>query len=116
MGWFNRSEPTETAEYASLDAIETCVEKSKQEPVIVFKHSVTCPISAYAKREMDAFLNESKRIAYLLIVQEQRPLSSAVADHFQVRHESPQALLIDQGEVKTVLNHGQITQAALKGL
>ncbi len=43
----------------------------------------------------------------------QRPLARAIAERTNVRHESPQALLLEGGEVRWHASHGAITQESL---
>lgn len=85
-------------------------------PVLLFKHSLTCPISYGAFREFERFLAglpPSGLKIGLIHVQTARPASSRVAELSGVRHESPQALLFDGGEVRWHRSHGQITVKSL---
>ncbi len=58
----------------SLEALDELMVRSNKEPVAVFKHSTTCPVSAGAHREMAQFPGE---IA-LIEVQSARDLSREV--------------------------------------
>ncbi len=100
--------------YMQMKSSSDCIEKSQSEPVIVFKHSSSCPTSTYAKREMDAFIKTSGVTVYLVIVQDQRPLSNELVETLKIKHESPQALCIQNGEVKSHFSHYDITQDNLK--
>ncbi|UOQ46125.1 bacillithiol system redox-active protein YtxJ [Halobacillus salinarum] len=80
----------------------------------VLKHSLTCPISAEAKREFERFSSSSDFPCYILPIQESRALSNEMADRFQVKHESPQALLIKKGQVIWHDSHYSITEKNLK--
>ncbi len=102
--------------YSTLDSIDTVLEKSRQETVLILKHSATCPISGMAKNQMDRFLAENPIAAYLVVVQQQRPLSNQIAEKFQIRHESPQVLCLRNGEVIQVFNHSAIVYDNLKTL
>ena len=85
--------------------------------VLIFKHSLTCPISSGAFREFQSFLASGapQGVAVKLIeVQNARPASNRVAEVTGVRHESPQALLIEDGAVRWHRSHHQITAQALK--
>jgi bacillithiol system protein YtxJ len=86
-------------------------------PVLLFKHSLTCPISFGAFREFERFLAgklpNGLKIG-LIHVQTARPASSRVAELSGIRHESPQALLFDGGEVRWHRSHGQITARSLE--
>ncbi len=63
---------------------------------VIFKHSSSCGFSAIAKRRFEMNFPQGVPI-YLLVVQQQRDLSNQVAEEFNIRHESPQLLLIENG-------------------
>lgn len=81
---------------AQLDAIE---QESHATPVVIFKHSTSCPISAMAKTNFEGNSNTGNELYYYLDLLRFRDVSNAIADKFQVRHESPQVLLLKNGEV-----------------
>ena len=85
--------------------LEQLIARSHQAPVLIFKHSTTCPISAAAYREMQQLATE---IA-LVVVQNARDVSREVEARTGVRHESPQALLLRDGEVVWSASHWRIT-------
>jgi len=96
--------------YRTAKKLKECLNDSQEEPICIFKHSRTCPISMYAKQQVDSFLQMDGEIPiYLVVVQDQRPLSNEIASQMDVKHESPQFLLLKDGEVKAVLNHHNIT-------
>ena len=78
------------------------VRESHEHPVLIFKHSTTCSISAAAKGKLerqwsDASLPAGTALYYLDLLKF-RPLSAQVAQEFGVQHESPQLLLILDGK------------------
>ena len=81
---------------------------------VVFKHSSTCPISAAAHQEVEAYLTKHNITIYKLVVQEQPALKLDIAQHFLIKHESPQVIIIHDGKVKKVLNHRNITRVAIE--
>ncbi|MBY0124129.1 bacillithiol system redox-active protein YtxJ [Bacillus sp. S/N-304-OC-R1] len=86
-----------------------------EEQLIILKHSSTCPISQAAYEEYESFAEEQENLPmYYLIVQEERPLSNYIADKFNIKHESPQALLIRNGKVAWHASHWKITYSSLK--
>ena len=104
-------------ELATLADLEACLEESGG-PVVIFKHSTQCPTSADALDEFEAFVNdhpESARYFYLDLIAH-RDVSNAIAQLLDVRHESPQLILLEEGAVKTVLSHGDIDRAKLEEL
>ncbi len=78
---------------------------------IIFKHSTRCSISAMAKRrfEMDDDVLPKEIDLYFLDLISYRNISAEIAEIFQVHHESPQLLLIKNGECILDLSHGDIS-------
>ncbi|MCO4292050.1 bacillithiol system redox-active protein YtxJ [Solitalea sp. MAHUQ-68] len=84
--------------------------KQKQGYSIIFKHSTRCSISLFAKKRVEqdwAELPPNTEVYYLDLLN-YRPISSAIADIFQVYHQSPQLLLIKNGECIYETSHGEI--------
>lgn len=81
--------------------------------LILLKHSTICPTAARAFREVERFLSGTEAPAAWLSVTEERPLSDRVTALTGVRHESPQAFLLDRGTVRWHASHGAITRDAL---
>ncbi|MDX1910647.1 MAG: bacillithiol system redox-active protein YtxJ [Saprospiraceae bacterium] len=75
-------------------------ERSRQVPCLIFKHSTRCNISSIARfrLEDDWSFGPQEMEAYYLDLIQHRSVSNAVAETFQVYHESPQVLLIVEGE------------------
>ena len=94
------------------------LERAFGEPwALVFKHSTRCPVSSAAWREVAAFRKaHPEAVVYVVHVVEQRALSGAVAARTGVRHESPQAILLENGRVAWHDSHEGITSDALEGL
>jgi bacillithiol system protein YtxJ len=79
---------------------------------IIFKHSTRCSISMMAKRrfELDGNLfDASNTPLYFLDLITYRNLSAKVAEIFNVHHESPQLLLIKDGECVLDQSHSSIS-------
>lgn len=84
------------------------------EPMVLFKHSVTCPISMMAKRRFDAFVAANPAVpTRVVIVQRERPLSNAIEELLRVQHESPQAIVVHNGAVVWHGSHGKVTEDSL---
>jgi bacillithiol system protein YtxJ len=89
---------------------------AKEEPVLIFKHSTTCPISGRAAQRIDKLFRESKEplpTFYMVKVIESRPVSQLIAEHYEVKHESPQILLLKDGEAVWNTSHDEITAEAV---
>ena len=77
---------------------------------VIFKHSTRCSVSLMAKRkfEMDWDAIPKNTQMYFLDLIAHRDISAAIADVFQVHHESPQVLLIKDGECTLDASHSDI--------
>ncbi len=78
---------------------------------LIFKHSTRCSISLMVKRrfELDWDQLPGDLPLYFLDLIKYRELSNQIANDFSVYHESPQLLLIKDGECVLDLSHGQIS-------
>ena len=102
--------------FLHLNNIQELLNASQEWPVILFKHSATCPISSNAKTEMEAFMQVSPVPVYMVVVQEQRPLSNEIASVLNVVHQSPQAIVVWKGAAADSVSHYSIKGEALKKL
>jgi bacillithiol system protein YtxJ len=73
-------------------------ERSAQRPQVIFKHSIRCGISAVAKSRLERARASENIDFYFLDLINYRSLSKKVAEEFNVYHESPQVLIIKNGE------------------
>lgn len=80
---------------------------------LLFKHSTICPISTSAYEEFQAFLREQDVPAAVILVREDRPVSNEVAERYEIKHESPQIFLLEDGAVKWHTSHWKITKDAI---
>ncbi|MFC0562318.1 bacillithiol system redox-active protein YtxJ [Halalkalibacter alkalisediminis] len=102
-------------EIKQLTSMEDMTEFVKQPGKhLLFKHSTTCPISAKAHEEFQAFVEESNTSAAIVLVIEDRPVSNQIAEELGIKHESPQIFLIEDGNVLWNTSHWKITKNALK--
>lgn len=78
---------------------------------LIFKHSTRCSISMMARKrlEQDKEYIPAETAVYFLDLIRYRDISSAVADIFDVYHESPQLLVIKDGECIYHASHGNIS-------
>jgi bacillithiol system protein YtxJ len=93
------------------DQLSEIEKKSFSKPQIIFKHSTRCSISAGAKRvllhEMGAAKDEDFDIHYLDLLN-YRELSNQIESRYKVKHESPQILVIKNGECVYHASHGEV--------
>lgn len=98
-------------EITTLPEWENVLQKSKEKPVLLFKHSTTCPVSAAAYREFTSF--ESDMDAYLVKVIESRPVSNEIESNLGVQHQSPQIFIVSNEEPIWHASHWNITETKI---
>jgi bacillithiol system protein YtxJ len=100
MNWIPLNQETQ------LDEI---VANSTTIPQVIFKHSTRCSISSIAKNRLDKKDAPDGINFYLLDLIKYRSLSNKIAEDFQVRHQSPQVLVINNGKCVYDESHSGIT-------
>jgi bacillithiol system protein YtxJ len=95
---------------SDASALDSLFERSNAEPVLLFKHSNSCPISARAYRQMQ----EVKVPVSIVVVQEGRELSRDIEARTGVRHETPQALVLRNGRAVWAISHFDISAEAVE--
>lgn len=93
---------------------EQAIADSADHPVLVYKHSTQCPISARAAGEVERFTRDSDVDVRQVLVIEDRPASLRLAERAEVTHESPQAILLRDGKAVWHASHGAITEDVLR--
>lgn len=90
-------------------SFEEMADRSRERPVVIFKHSLTCPISAGAYDQMAEFEGE----VALVEVQRARELSTEIENRLGVTHESPQVIVLRNGLVVWNASHFKVTSDAV---
>jgi len=100
----------------SASQLDEIIERSKEVPCLIFKHSTRCGISSMAKYRLeDDWKFEQNEIEpYYLDILTFRSISNKVAEKFAVHHESPQMLFIKDGECTFEASHLDITVREIK--
>ncbi len=85
-------------------------EASYSKPQLIYKHSTRCANSYFALKDLQnipesTFENIN---GYLVDVTGQRTLSGEVSRYFNIRHESPQVIIVKDGEVIWTASHGNV--------
>lgn len=105
MNWVRLNKLTQ------LEEIDTA---SRKAPVLIFKHSTRCNISATALGRLERAwtpADDTEHTAYFLDLLAHRDISNAIAKRYGVEHESPQALVIRDGRCMHTTAHFGITYA-----
>lgn len=101
-------------ELRKLEDWQAALADSETQPILVFKHSTTCPISAAAHHRFSDYLTAGDTPpAYLVKVIESRPVSNAIAADLDVTHQSPQAILVRGRRAVWNASHGQISSESI---
>lgn len=87
---------------------------SSNKPQVIFKHSSRCSISSMARNRLDKNDSPEGIDFYFLDIINHRNISNKIAQDFKVHHESPQVLLINQGECVYDESHSGIQMDEIK--
>ena len=100
----------------SLDQLLQIKEQSKTIPVIIFKHSTRCVISRMVLREFESSFAEHQLSVslYILDLLTYREISNKIVSEFQVFHQSPQLIIIKNGEAIYHASHNDINSNNIK--
>lgn len=103
---------TNLTDLAQIDTIKKASGYS-----VIFKHSTRCSVSMMAKRgfESDWDAIPENTTLYFLDLIAHRDISAYIAEVFQVHHESPQTLLIKDGECILDSSHSDISAEEIAG-
>lgn len=100
MNWIELNEASQ---------IKDIKDRSGEKPQLIFKHSTRCSISSVAKSRLERTAAPPGVDFYFLDLVRYRQLSNLVAETFAVYHESPQVLLIKNGECTYDESHSGIS-------
>jgi len=106
---------TAIRQLTTVEQWDEALRRSGEKPVLVFKHSTQCPISAGAREALQRYVDDAGRAGTapcefaVVHVIENRPVSNAIAEATGVKHESPQAILLRDGKPVWHASHWTIT-------
>ena len=80
------------------EQLKQIISKSQIRPQVIFKHSTRCSISSVALQRLQKVSQPSDIDFYFLDLLSYRGLSGKIAETFRVPHESPQVLVIKDGQ------------------
>ena len=114
MGWFSGNKEEEKAKVnwnalESIEKLDELINDKSDNAHLLFKHSTRCGISSMAKNKFEREWNaESKINLWYLDLLNHRDISAAIAEKLNVIHQSPQAILIQNGKVLYQDTHSEI--------
>ncbi|MFD2697331.1 bacillithiol system redox-active protein YtxJ [Mesonia sediminis] len=90
--------------------VEAILEASKEQTAIVFKHSTRCPVSRMALNRFEAEADfDANRVAFFFLdLIQYREVSNLIAEKFQVTHQSPQIIILQNSQVVGHFSHHEI--------
>ena len=101
-----------------MEELDEAVGSSSDRPVFIYKHSTVCPVSARAAGHYHDFADEDASSPPPLFTQvlviENRDLSNEIESRLEVRHESPQLLLLRDGKVVWHDSHFSISEQSIQ--
>ncbi len=100
-----RAAPRCMTDLTSAAALKAALEHSHETPIVLFKHSMTCPISASAASQVAGLGAEGDPPVYRIVVQTARAVSYEAERLLGVRHESPQVIVVKDGEARFHASH-----------
>ena len=98
------------------EQLQEITEKSGKRPQVIFKHSVRCGISGVVKSRLEKGKLPADNDYYFLDIINFRALSNKISELFKVYHESPQVLVIRNGECVYDESHMGITVQEIEAM
>ena len=99
----------------NIDQINTIAEASFLKPQLIFKHSTRCSVSRFVLNDFTSSygFSEVDFTAYFLDLLRYREISNAIANRFDVVHQSPQLLIIKDGKAIAHASHENVNKIIL---
>ncbi|KYH07316.1 MULTISPECIES: bacillithiol system redox-active protein YtxJ [Chryseobacterium] len=95
----------------SEEDLAKAMEDSFQNRIAIFKHSTSCFISRTVLKNFEKEIENSDQLVsvYYLDLLAHRPVSNKIAADFEIRHESPQLIVIENGKPVNSASHQDIS-------
>ncbi len=97
-------------EIQNTEKLDELLEASANEPVVLFKHSNTCGISADLYEQVSSV----DGVINLVTVQISRGISNEIESRLGIRHASPQAFVVKDGKAVYSASHYAISPAEIQ--
>jgi bacillithiol system protein YtxJ len=102
----------------SLEQLDQIDAASASQPILLFKHSTRCSISSAALNRLESAwtaADDAAHTVHYLDLIKYRDVSNAIAERYGVQHESPQLLVIRNGQCAHHASHFGITYGGTIG-
>jgi len=102
----------------SSEQLNEIIEQSIEKPVLLFKHSTRCSISAMAKSRFESQWELENDVCptYYLDLITFRPISNEIAEKTGVEHQSPQVFVLKNKDVIYQASHNGIDAKEIQAL
>ncbi|BBI34568.1 bacillithiol system redox-active protein YtxJ [Cohnella abietis] len=107
---------TNIQQLTTIEQWDNALKGTSDKPLLVFKHSTSCSVSAGAHEEFMHYIKDAQTapVEFAIVhVIEDRPVSNAIAEQLGIKHASPQAILVKDGQPVWDTSHWHITYAFL---
>lgn len=103
---------------SDISDLDTISQNSYQTYQLIFKHSTRCNISVMALDRLNRGWKfaENEIVPYYLDLLSYREISNKIAEKWQVTHQSPQVLLIKNGECIYDASHSDISVSDIESV
>lgn len=102
-------EPSLWKKLTSVDQINVIKDLSKDKKIVIFKHSTRCGISGMVWRQFQHKAVKSDTTLFFYVdILANRDVSDALMHEFQVIHQSPQAIILENEKVISHASHNSI--------
>ncbi len=100
----------------SVEELDIIIKESMDKPIAIFKHSTRCGVSSMTFRQFENNYNiENEKVKlYFLDLLAFRELSNEIAIQFQVMHQSPQLIVLRNGNTVHHSSHYSIDAGLLE--
>jgi len=96
-------------EITNTESLDQFLQRFNATGAVLFKHSNACGVSSRAYSEMAQLENPIG----LIVVQQSRPLSAEIERRWSLPHQTPQVLIVRDGELVWNASHFEIKAATV---
>lgn len=96
--------------------LKEAINQSENTKIAIFKHSTRCFISKTVLKNFEKEVSQNPDtniVFYFLDLIKYRDLSNKIAEDFNVRHESPQLIVFENGKPITDASHQNISLSVI---
>ncbi|WP_238751508.1 monothiol bacilliredoxin BrxC family protein [Neolewinella maritima] len=97
---------------STSEDLTAAIAASQDQPIVIFKHSNSCPFSARAQVQISEAKHDIE--IYGIVIQYAKSLSTEIADRLEVAHKSPQAIVVHKGKAVSDYWRSEIQEDSLK--